>query len=80
MSELGASAIEPLLEMHANSGPESQANIEFLLAGLRVKDPRIEKALLSLQELAEDIKEIQEASVRTNVRKKLNKRGKEMKA
>jgi hypothetical protein len=45
LAELGAAAIEPLLEIHAEAGPESQTNIEFLLAGLRVEDPRIENLL-----------------------------------
>ncbi len=45
LAELGASAIEPLLALHAEAGPESQANVEFLLAGLRVQDPRIEALL-----------------------------------
>jgi HEAT repeat protein len=45
LAELGASAIEPLLALHADAGPESQTNIEFLLAGLRVDDPRIDALL-----------------------------------
>lgn len=42
LAELGEAAVEPLLAVHAEAGPESQSNIEFLLAGLRVKDPRID--------------------------------------
>jgi len=45
LAELGSAAIEPLLELHAIAGPESQANVEFLLAGLNVKDPRIDALL-----------------------------------
>lgn len=45
LAELGAAAIEPLLALHAEAGPESQSNVEFLLAGLRVTDPRIEALL-----------------------------------
>lgn len=45
LAELGTAAIEPLLELHADAGPESQMNLEFLLAGLRVEDPRIEALL-----------------------------------
>lgn len=45
LAELGAAAIEPLLALHAEAGPESQANVEFLLAGLRVEDPRIDELL-----------------------------------
>ncbi|MBI2685364.1 MAG: HEAT repeat domain-containing protein [Acidobacteria bacterium] len=45
LAELGAAAIDPLLEIHTETGPESQANIEFLLAGLRVEDPRIDHLL-----------------------------------
>jgi len=46
LAELGAAAIEPLLELHAaEEGTESQVNLEFLLAGLRVEDPRIEALL-----------------------------------
>lgn len=45
LAELGADAIEPLLKIHSETGPESQANIEFLLAGLRVRDSRIEALL-----------------------------------
>lgn len=45
LAELGAAAIEPLLELHAEAGPESQSNVEFLLAGLRVQDPRIDALL-----------------------------------
>ncbi|MBM3784966.1 MAG: hypothetical protein FJW30_11435 [Acidobacteria bacterium] len=41
LAELGPEAIEPLLLLHAKAGPESQSNIEFLLAGLRVRDERI---------------------------------------
>jgi hypothetical protein len=45
LAELGAAAIEPLLALHAEAGPESQTNVEFLLAGLRIEDPRIEALL-----------------------------------
>ena len=45
LAELGAAAIEPLLALHAEAGPESQSNVEFLLAGLRVDDPRIDALL-----------------------------------
>lgn len=45
LAELGAAAIEPLLALHGEAGPESQANVEFLLAGLRVPDPRIDALL-----------------------------------
>ena len=45
LAELGAAAIEPLLTLHAGAGPESQSNVEFLLAGLRVDDPRIDALL-----------------------------------
>jgi hypothetical protein len=45
LAELGPAAIEPLLALHADAGPESQANVEFLLAGLRVEDPRIDALL-----------------------------------
>lgn len=45
LAELGAAAIEPLLALHAEAGPESRANVEFLLAGLRVEDPRIDALL-----------------------------------
>lgn len=45
LAELGAAAIEPLLALHAEAGPESQVNLEFLLAGLRVDDPRIDALL-----------------------------------
>ena len=45
LAELGAAAIEPLLKQHAEAGPESQSQIEFLLAGLRVKDDRIGELL-----------------------------------
>jgi hypothetical protein len=45
LAELGAEAIEPLLALHAEAGPESQSNVEFLLAGLRVDDPRIDALL-----------------------------------
>jgi hypothetical protein len=45
LAELGAAAIEPLLKQHQKAGPESQGQIEFLLAGLRVKDDRIGELL-----------------------------------
>jgi len=45
LAELGAAAIEPLLKQHAEAGPESQSQIEFLLAGLRVVDDRIGELL-----------------------------------
>jgi len=45
LAELGAAAIEPLLALHADAGPEAQSNVEFLLAGLRVDDPRIDALL-----------------------------------
>ena len=45
LAELGAAAIDPLLAIHAEAGPESQSNVEFLLAGLRVEDPRIDALL-----------------------------------
>jgi hypothetical protein len=45
LAELGAAAIEPLLALHAEAEPELQTNVEFLLAGLRVADPRIEALL-----------------------------------
>ena len=45
LAELGAAAIDPLLALHADAEPEAQSNVEFLLAGLRVDDPRIEALL-----------------------------------
>ncbi|MFN0100840.1 MAG: HEAT repeat domain-containing protein [Bryobacteraceae bacterium] len=45
LAELGEAAIEPLLALHDEAGPESQANVEFLLAGLRVEDARIDALL-----------------------------------
>lgn len=47
LGELGADAVEPLLELRAQADGDAQANMEFLLAGLGVKDERIKALLLA---------------------------------
>lgn len=46
LGELGEAAVEPLLELREKAEGESRANMEFLLAGLGVKDDRIKQILL----------------------------------
>lgn len=46
LGELGEAAVEPLLELREKAEGESRANMEFLLAGLGVKDERIQRILL----------------------------------
>jgi hypothetical protein len=46
LGELGEAAVEPLLQLRAEAEGESRTNMEFLLAGLGVKDDRIRQILL----------------------------------
>jgi len=44
---IGPPAIEPLLQLYAEVGPENGGEIAFLLAGMGIRDPRILDLLLS---------------------------------
>lgn len=46
LSELGEAAVEPLLKLWEQSEGDTRSNMEFLLAGVGVKDDRIRKILL----------------------------------
>lgn len=46
LGELGEAAVEPLLALREQAEGEQRANLEFLLAGLGVKDDRIRQILL----------------------------------
>ena len=48
---IGLPAIEPLLQLYAEVGPEAGGEIAFLLAGMSIKDPRIVEILVGRLEI-----------------------------